>query len=206
MQIAMPSETSAQHPPALNTSDATDTELATLACANKHAFAELYRRHLDRVYRYLLVRVSNSHDAEDLAAQTFMQAMQRINQFRGQAEFATWLLSIARNKANDYFRGRREVASLEDMPNLATAQPALDDVVAERLQLLQVAVALRAIAPDRLIYAPVYGGGIRDGNQLKAFIPGGASAPWFYEEHLDIPLEAGAVGRPARCWAREPSS
>ncbi len=45
-----------------------------------------------------------------------------------------------------------------------------------------------------LIYAPVYGGGIRDGNDLKAFIPGGASAPWFYEEHLDLPLEAGAVG------------
>jgi NADH-quinone oxidoreductase subunit F len=45
-----------------------------------------------------------------------------------------------------------------------------------------------------LIYAPVYGGGIRDGNELKAYIPGGASAPWFYEEHLDLPLEAGAVG------------
>jgi NADH-quinone oxidoreductase subunit F len=46
-----------------------------------------------------------------------------------------------------------------------------------------------------LIYAPVYGGGIRDGNELKAFIPGGASAPWFYEEHLDLPLEKGAVDR-----------
>ena len=45
-----------------------------------------------------------------------------------------------------------------------------------------------------IICAPVYGGGIRDGNELKAFIPGGASAPWFYEEHLDLPLEAGAVG------------
>jgi NADH-quinone oxidoreductase subunit F len=45
-----------------------------------------------------------------------------------------------------------------------------------------------------LIYAPVYGGGMRDGNELKAFIPGGASAPWFFEEHLDLPLEAGAVG------------
>jgi NADH-quinone oxidoreductase subunit F len=45
-----------------------------------------------------------------------------------------------------------------------------------------------------LIYAPVYGGGIREGRALKAFIPGGASAPWFYEEHLDLPLEAGAVG------------
>jgi len=46
-----------------------------------------------------------------------------------------------------------------------------------------------------LLYAPVYGGGIRNGKELKAFIPGGASAPWLYPEHLDVPLEAGTVGK-----------
>jgi NADH-quinone oxidoreductase subunit F len=46
-----------------------------------------------------------------------------------------------------------------------------------------------------LIYAPVYCGGIRGDRAIKAFIPGGASAPWFYEEHLDLPLETGAVGQ-----------
>ena len=46
-----------------------------------------------------------------------------------------------------------------------------------------------------LLYAPVYGGGIRNDNALKAFIPGGASAPWLYPEHLDVPLEAGTVGK-----------
>ncbi len=45
-----------------------------------------------------------------------------------------------------------------------------------------------------IIYAPVYAGGIRDDNALKAFIPGGASAPWFFEEHLDLPLDQTAVG------------
>jgi NADH-quinone oxidoreductase subunit F len=45
-----------------------------------------------------------------------------------------------------------------------------------------------------LLYGEHYGDGIRHGNRLKAFIPGGASAPWFFEEHLDLPLEAGAVG------------
>src|SRR5690606_28069903 len=45
-----------------------------------------------------------------------------------------------------------------------------------------------------VIFGERYADGIRDGNRLKAFIPGGASAPWFYEEHLDLPLEAGAVG------------
>jgi NADH-quinone oxidoreductase subunit F len=46
-----------------------------------------------------------------------------------------------------------------------------------------------------VIYGPDHCDGIRDGKKLKAFIPGGASAPWFFEEHLDMPLEAGAVGK-----------
>jgi NADH-quinone oxidoreductase subunit F len=39
-----------------------------------------------------------------------------------------------------------------------------------------------------------YGGGIRDGRDLKMFIPGGASAPWFFPEQIDLPLEAKPVG------------
>ena len=39
-----------------------------------------------------------------------------------------------------------------------------------------------------LFEAPEYGNGLRPGRTLKAFIPGGASAPWFFEEHIDLPL------------------
>ncbi|MBA3302279.1 MAG: NADH-quinone oxidoreductase subunit NuoF [Acidimicrobiia bacterium] len=46
-----------------------------------------------------------------------------------------------------------------------------------------------------LIYDPVYGNGIRDDHALKAFIPGGASAPWFYPEQLDLPLDPDEVSR-----------
>ncbi len=48
-----------------------------------------------------------------------------------------------------------------------------------------------------LIYAPVLGGGVLAGRDLKAIIPGGVSAPWFGPEHLDLPLgqdEVGAAG------------
>jgi NADH-quinone oxidoreductase subunit F len=37
-------------------------------------------------------------------------------------------------------------------------------------------------------------GGIREGHTLKAFIPGGGSSPWFFEEQLDLPLEPRPVG------------
>src|SRR4051794_19104339 len=46
-----------------------------------------------------------------------------------------------------------------------------------------------------LIEAPIYCGGVRNGKKLKAFIPGGASAPWFYEEHLDLPLEKATIDK-----------
>lgn len=46
-----------------------------------------------------------------------------------------------------------------------------------------------------LIFSPQYGGGIRNDNAIKAFIPGGASAPWFFEEHLDLPLEKVTIDR-----------
>jgi NADH-quinone oxidoreductase subunit F len=44
-----------------------------------------------------------------------------------------------------------------------------------------------------LIYAPQLGGGIRDDNELKAFIPGGASSPWLGPEHLDVLMANEAI-------------
>jgi NADH-quinone oxidoreductase subunit F len=45
-----------------------------------------------------------------------------------------------------------------------------------------------------LLYGEEFCGGIRDGNSLKAFVPGGGSAPWFTPEQLDLPFEASQVG------------
>lgn len=45
-----------------------------------------------------------------------------------------------------------------------------------------------------LFELPIYGNGIRDGHQLKMFIPGGGSAPWLFPEHVDLPLEGRQIG------------
>jgi NADH-quinone oxidoreductase subunit F len=47
----------------------------------------------------------------------------------------------------------------------------------------------------QLFDAPEYCGGVRDGRAVKAFIPGGASAMWFFEEHLDLPLDKPTVDK-----------
>ena len=45
-----------------------------------------------------------------------------------------------------------------------------------------------------LLYGDEFCQGIRDGNELKAFVPGGGSAPWFLPDQLDLPFEAKLVG------------
>ena len=45
-----------------------------------------------------------------------------------------------------------------------------------------------------LIYSPLLGGGIRGTNTLKAFIPGGVSAPWFGPDQVELPLGQDEVG------------
>ena len=45
-----------------------------------------------------------------------------------------------------------------------------------------------------MFYDPQLGGGIRANRRVKAFIPGGGSAPWFFEEHLDLALDPSIVG------------
>jgi len=46
-----------------------------------------------------------------------------------------------------------------------------------------------------LIFDPSLGGGIKDGRSLKAFIPGGVSAPWFGPDELDLGLDQDAVAK-----------
>jgi len=80
------------------------------------SFSELYRLHVNNIYYYILSRVRNSADAEDLTSQTFITALENRHRLRNPKKFTPWLYSIARNKANDYFRraARRPMQSLDE--------------------------------------------------------------------------------------------
>lgn len=126
-----------------------DKTLAGQSRHDQNAFDALYRRHVNCVYRYLLVRVGDVHEAQDLTAQTFLAALEGICGYRGQGEFAAWLLSIARHKLADHFRRGQATLPLEVAEEMPHPDPPPEDAVAERLRLERVAEALRALAPER---------------------------------------------------------
>jgi len=79
------------------------------------AFAALVERYQERVYRLALRLSSNASDAEEILQDTFLQAWRKIDTFRGEARFGTWLYRIATNMALMRKRAarRRPAESLE---------------------------------------------------------------------------------------------
>ncbi|HEY4685915.1 MAG TPA: sigma-70 family RNA polymerase sigma factor [Dehalococcoidia bacterium] len=79
------------------------------------AFAALYDRHVVRIYRHIYYLVSDSREAEDLTAQTFLKAWEAIGRYKERgAPFVAWLLRIAHNLTVSYLRSKREHSSLDE--------------------------------------------------------------------------------------------
>lgn len=55
------------------------------------------------IERYVRYRISSRADAEDVLQEVYLTAYQRFSQLKSKESFKPWLISIARNKCNDYF-------------------------------------------------------------------------------------------------------
>jgi RNA polymerase sigma-70 factor (ECF subfamily) len=95
---------------------ADDVALARAARTDAAAFDALYRRHYDRVYRYVRASLGHDEDAADVAQQVFVQAWRSLGRFEGRSSFATWLFRIAHNAVVDTQRGRHAALSWERLP------------------------------------------------------------------------------------------
>lgn len=129
--------------------DNDEADLARQAISEIDAFAELYRRHLTRVYRYHIAHTGNPKDAEDLTSQTFIAALEGIHSFRGAGSFAAWIMGIASRKRLMFFRGRKPDVPLDEAAHYPSSDPPTEKAANRRLQLASVARALRQLSPDR---------------------------------------------------------
>jgi RNA polymerase sigma-70 factor (ECF subfamily) len=112
-------------------------------------FADVYRRYIDRIYRYILIRVGDVQDAQDITAQTFYSALKGFQRYRGNSNGITaWLFAIARKKIADHYRRSRPQVALDDIGEIASAL-SLDEIVSGRLTVQRVHAALQELPPDR---------------------------------------------------------
>lgn len=104
-----------------------DTELSTrdearmiaaILAGDREQYHELIRPYERSVYKMTLSFMKNESDAEDVAQESFLKAFRKLADFRGQAKFSTWLISITLNEARSRLRRTATVRmeSLDESP------------------------------------------------------------------------------------------
>jgi RNA polymerase sigma-70 factor (ECF subfamily) len=112
---------------------------------NEDAFATLWRDGNPALLRYL--RVVSSADAEDVAAETWVQVVRGLPSFRGDEQaWRAWLFTTARRRAIDEGRrrSRHPVTSLGELPG--DLEPRAEDTAVLAMQNLATAAAIAAIS------------------------------------------------------------
>jgi RNA polymerase sigma-70 factor (ECF subfamily) len=86
-----------------------------ILAGEKHLFHDLIRPCERSIYFLLLSLLKNETDVEDVAQETVIKVYQNLDKFRGDSQFRTWVLSIARNEGLGRLRkiGRRREDSLD---------------------------------------------------------------------------------------------
>ena len=103
-----------------------DQHLITECLAGKtEAFGQLVTRYQNRLYNTLVHVLGSADEAQDVAQDAFIHAFQKLNSFRGDSAFYTWLFRIALNAAVTRKRkNRRTVSSIEAAKDAAGIEPA----------------------------------------------------------------------------------
>lgn len=88
-----------------------------LADDDRHAFAELVRRHEVMLCGFLSRLTNDTFLADDLAQETFVEAYRNLGKFSGKSTFSTWLLGVGYNRFRQYKRRNPNPETTTDMPD-----------------------------------------------------------------------------------------
>ena len=100
----------------------------------------LYQEYSEKVRRYIFGKIQNKEDAEDLVNDIFLKVYEKFDSFgESRASVSTWIYTITRNTAIDYFRSRRTYSELPD--NLSD-DSRVDDSLLQRESLKSLGEAL----------------------------------------------------------------
>ena len=94
--------------------NAMDQKVRQLSDKEREAFHELYHLHQRRVYSICLSMTKNAQEAEDLTQEVFILLFRKIESFRGEAAFTSWLHRITVNRVLMHFRKRRLPTYMSD--------------------------------------------------------------------------------------------
>jgi RNA polymerase sigma-70 factor, ECF subfamily len=149
--------------------------IAAHAAGDPRAFAELVRRHRDRMWAVALRTLRDPEEAADALQDAFISAFRAAGSFRAEAQVTTWLHRIVVNACLDRVR-RRQARPTVPLPEAGPGEPVADgDAMADRETRLVVSEALAALPEEQrvpIVLVDVEGYSVADTARLLGIAEG----------------------------------
>ena len=115
---------------------------------DKEAFAQLYEKYFDKIYRYIALKIGNRIEAEDMTQQVFINAFHSISSFKWRGfPFSAWLFRIAHNQVVDYLRRKTRQPTLSLNESLAVSESNIQKAVEQKMNIEQLVLATKKLTP-----------------------------------------------------------
>jgi RNA polymerase sigma-70 factor, ECF subfamily len=125
-----------------------DADLVSRAQAGRlDAFEELVRRHRLGTFRVALRMLGDEGDAEDATQDAFVQAWRKLDGFRADAAFSTWMYRIVTNRCLNMLRARRPTEPLPERHEAPATRP--DRIAEARWQVEDLKRAILRLTPEQ---------------------------------------------------------
>jgi RNA polymerase sigma-70 factor (ECF subfamily) len=127
-----------------------DTWMVAAAKTDPRAFAPLYSRYFDPIYRYCYRRLGDPEAAADATSQVFAKALSALPGYRDDAtSFRSWLFAIAHNVLIDEARSRRLTSPLDEAAGVAATAPSLEEEILTAEVQTTIRGLLLQLSPDQ---------------------------------------------------------
>ena len=110
------------------------------------ALTQLYEENFDKIYRYVVLKIGERTEAEDITQQVFLNALKSISSFKYKGTpFSAWLYRIAHNQVVDYLRKKTKRATVPLDERMKDSNPAPELVAERNVDIEQLAGATKKL-------------------------------------------------------------
>src|SRR3954454_9901180 len=124
--------------------------VADVRAGDAEAFAEIFDRYHEPVYRFVVSRVHSPSDAEDLTQLVFVKALEALPRYEARGvPFGGWLFRLARNQVIDFIPTRHEHAGLEAVAERSDGARGPDELALVRQEYEAIHEALASLTDEQ---------------------------------------------------------
>jgi len=111
---------------------------------DEEAFAELYEKYFDKIYRYISLKIGNRIEAEDMTQQVFINALSSISSFKWRGlPFSAWLFRIAHNQVVDHLRKKTRQPTFSLNESITASNDNPQKMTEQNMDIEQLVLATR---------------------------------------------------------------